>query len=1332
MSADVRQYRLGDVGEGAVVQVGEHLSAQYLVFPNVADLDIGALKAALMEGARVEPAGPGPAVRELPTPIEPGLRPVSGLLDRRHELEAAAAAIEAGELVQFHAAGDGWGKTTLLRHLAYDHDTGSFADGVVYVAVRRRPIEDLLQELFESFYETDGAYKPSAAALTRYLGGKRALILLDDVDFEPRDLEWLLDAARECGYVLTAATSQAWGQGTTIPVQGLPSEDGVTLLSRRLGRELAGRERRLAGALSAALRGHPGRLRQAADVMRGGRPLTELVDALQGAASPERALAALLVEPLAPTEQAVVGLCAAWGATPLADEHVQALVARPDVAAGVERLLKTDILETCSPRYRLAGALTEDLADLWDLTPWLERGLDYFADWAERHVTKPPRLLADADAILRIAEWGVEAARWPQVLAVAKAMDPALALGLRWGAWGNVLRWGLAAAVNLGDGRAEAWALHQLGSRALCLDDVAVAGDQLSRALGLREAQGDQRGAATTRHNLDVLALRPPPGPPEPAGPSGLPPWGFLLLALAVLALLGGVLWGTIQWLRGPELQVDPSRVDFGAIALGTRAFQSLSVTNAASGPLTVDRIVPGGDPAFDVAATTCARPLEPGAACTVTVGFAPLAEAALSAELAIHHSGSGDPLPVALNGSGVVSDLTIEPPSVDFGAVPVATRVTQDLDVTNTGSAPLTVDRVRGDPAFTVAESTCVGPLEPGAACTLSMGFLPTVEGRHVGGVAIHHSGRGKRVDVPLSGTGVPAGLEVKPTSVEFGAIAVGTTATQALNISNSGAAPLTVADVTLDGSPQFALAASACAGPLQPGAACKLTVGFAPTADGRDSASLAIRHTGPGGRFDVPVTGTGVSSDLMVEPPSVDFGAVAVTATASRDLSVANTGSAPLTVHRVALGGDPAFEVAATTCAGPLVPGAACRVTIRYAPTADGRQSARASIHHSGAGGRLDVPVSGAGVGPDPTLWAFRVAVAGPTGRACDDCGVITSDPPGISCPTDCAEDYPHGSRVTLTATAGAGWQFTAWEGACSGTEPTCTLEITDSVLARAVFTPATAPQAVELAVEVIDDTGSPECDGCGTVSSDPPGISCPDDCAEDYPSGSGVTLTATPHQGWQFSRWEDACAGFGEGPSCILDMTDSRLARAVFAPVTSPQAVELVVEVAAGSCSECFVTSDPPGISCPPDCTERYPYGSTVTLTATSGEWEFSHWEGDCASFGQRPTCTLDMTDSWWATALFDPIFSLSVAVADDTGEACQGCGTVSSEPPGISCPTDCFEDYVEGSTVALTATALGGWQFAGWAGDCSGTAATCTVDMNDSRSVTAVFAPAPGPG
>lgn len=77
-----------------------------------------------------------------------------------------------------------------------------------------------------------------------------------------------------------------------------------------------------------------------------------------------------------------------------------------------------------------------------------------------------------------------------------------------------------------------------------------------------------------------------------------------------------------------------------------------------------------------------------------------------------------------------------------------------------------------------------------------------------------------------------------------------------------------------------------------------------------------------------------------------------------------------------------------------------------------------------------------------------------------------------------------------------------------------------------------------------------------------------------------------------------------------------------------------------------------------------------------------------------------------------------FTLSVALAGT------GSGSVSSDVPGIVCPSECSSSLVERSVVQLTAVAAPGSQFAGWNGGCSGMG-SCQILMDQTRDVTANF-------
>lgn len=72
---------------------------------------------------------------------------------------------------------------------------------------------------------------------------------------------------------------------------------------------------------------------------------------------------------------------------------------------------------------------------------------------------------------------------------------------------------------------------------------------------------------------------------------------------------------------------------------------------------------------------------------------------------------------------------------------------------------------------------------------------------------------------------------------------------------------------------------------------------------------------------------------------------------------------------------------------------------------------------------------------------LFALQVARSG------DGFGRITSSPPGVDCGELCNTAHPAGSVVVLSASAEPGSAFTGWSGACSGSDPTCQLTMSQA---------------------------------------------------------------------------------------------------------------------------------------------------------------------------------------------------------------------------------------------------------------------------------------------
>lgn len=166
-------------------------------------------------------------------------------------------------------------------------------------------------------------------------------------------------------------------------------------------------------------------------------------------------------------------------------------------------------------------------------------------------------------------------------------------------------------------------------------------------------------------------------------------------------------------------------------------------------------------------------------------------------------------------------------------------------------------------------------------------------------------------------------------------------------------------------------------------------------------------------------------------------------------------------------------------------------------------------------------------------------------------------------------------------------------------------------------------------------------------------------------------------------------------------------------------SDQNLSVILTVTRADTGSGTVTSSPAGISCGSDCTEPYPHGTGVTLTATPASGStFTGWGGDAdCSDG---VVTLDASKTCTATfTLLPQNVALSVSVI--------GSGTVTSNPSGINCPSDCSESYTPGTSVNLTATPGNSYTFTGWGGDCAfaETSPTCSLTMDAPKAVTVTF-------
>ena len=238
-----------------------------------------------------------------------------------------------------------------------------------------------------------------------------------------------------------------------------------------------------------------------------------------------------------------------------------------------------------------------------------------------------------------------------------------------------------------------------------------------------------------------------------------------------------------------------------------------------------------------------------------------------------------------------------------------------------------------------------------------------------------------------------------------------------------------------------------------------------------------------------------------------------------------------------------------------------------------------------------------------------------------------------------------------------------------------------------------------------------------GTGSVTIQPGGIVCTSTCSATFDDSTQVTLTASPAAGEVFTGWSEDCSGTAP---CVLTMDADKSVTATF--ITPPR----TLTVTKAGDGEGIVVSNPAGIDCGTTCSTQYGDGTVVILSASPSPGStFEGWSGVCAG---TATCVLTMLADRSVTATFTSSSSQQQTLLVST--AGTGSGTVTSDPAGINCPSQCSAGFNPGTVVILTATPLSGHTFAGWSGDCTGTG-TCALTMSTGHSVTATFTAPPPP-
>lgn len=359
-------------------------------------------------------------------PAVPRSQPVPG---REEQVADALRAIEQGRPVEFHA-GCGYGKSTLLQHIAAMAADRQPAFTCVYVRADGDRVEDLLQQLVSELYESAQPVKLTPAECAHLLRQQRLVVAVDDAPTDPAQVGYLLDVLPGCRLVLGCGTRVPVRGGSSHDLPGLPSDAALELLASDLGRPLTSQELPAGRELVSAVGGQPLHLRQAAALVREGSH--SLVSLARQAADDPAVLDRLSISSLTDGERRALAVLACCAGALLPAELVDVIGQAAQLGECLRALYNKGLAEQRHDRFGLPackaasyrGLLLDDLelgSAAGALTNWL----------AVRHPSSDESQSA-VEAVLTILEFAAERREWSTVVQLARVAEQVLFIAERW------------------------------------------------------------------------------------------------------------------------------------------------------------------------------------------------------------------------------------------------------------------------------------------------------------------------------------------------------------------------------------------------------------------------------------------------------------------------------------------------------------------------------------------------------------------------------------------------------------------------------------------------------------------------------------------------------------------------------------------------------------------------------------------------------------------------------------------------------------------------------------------------------------------------------------
>jgi hypothetical protein len=383
-------------------------------------------------------------------------------------------------------------------------------------------------------------------------------------------------------------------------------------------------------------------------------------------------------------------------------------------------------------------------------------------------------------------------------------------------------------------------------------------------------------------------------------------------------------------------------------------------------------------------------------------------------------------------------TQLVCSPTLLRFGAVPMGKTESLMIALTNTGKTSITITATSvSNSAFQVSGLKLPVEVAAGQSINLNMDFAPKTDEWTGGEVAFISTASNPKALLQMEGAGEKsASLTAEPSSLSFGDLNMGTSATHSVVVTNNTTLGTVLTTWEAAGT-GFSVKGPHLPMVLDPHKSVTLDVTFDPKSAGEAGGSIFILLPG----LVVPLSGTGVTSavgKLLTSPSSLNFGSEDVGTETAKDVTLTASGGRVTISSGTSSNSE--FSISGTSFPLTLNSGESAPLKVVFSPAKSGAVAGTLTLTSNASDSHVVGSLSGTGV--TSTVGKLLTSPSS-LNFGSEDLGTETAKDVTLTA---------SGGRVTISSGTSSNSEFSI-----SGTSFPLTLNSGESASLKVVFSPS-----------------------------------------------------------------------------------------------------------------------------------------------------------------------------------------------------------------------------------------------------------------------------------